>query len=607
MSQTRINPFKHEYFLGYISQVLPQFVKVHFPSSVLLNGFTHYGKEFNGGLVGNFVVIEGEKYGFLGRITELSLPESERLSLNERAFQTSDFHPTGKVEILLSFDLYDPLHAKKGLTVYPTIGAKVYVSSGELVQEYMARFGLKSDSTVEPTFLGTLVSNNSTQVKANLQALFGRHCAVVGTTGGGKSYTVSKLLESVIELNNKAILFDATGEYATFDTAKSCKIAKLGVDCYFNYSDLSITDLFVIFKPGGQVQQPILLEAITSLKLIAILEREISKYTVTEEKGIKSFGFTGKNSEQLSIDTQDGCLLKQGRKTVAFNRLCAIYSEELNDFTKTNFDISKLTKQINNECFQIFGDAWDSSLDRRNQGNASSLILRIHQVLSDPEFKKVFGFDKHGKKNIISEISDFLKKDSDSTLLRIAFDNIPFAYQIREIVANAIGAFLLRAARTGTFDPKKNIDNKPIILFIDEAHQFINKTVRDEYFENTKLEAFDLIAKECRKHGLFLCIATQMPRDIPHGTLSQIGTFVVHRLINQNDKEAIINACSSANKNTLDFLPVLGEGEAVLTGVDFPMPIIIKFDLPKYEPNSQTPKLNLASIISGVQAKAKWK
>ena len=44
-------------------------------------------------------------------------------------------------------------------------------------------------------------------------------------------------------------------------------------------------------------------------------------------------------------------------------------------------------------------------------------------------------------------------------------------------------------------------------------------------------------------------------------------------------------------KNTLDFLPILGEGEAVLTGVDFPMPIIMKFDKPKNEPNSGTPKL----------------
>ena|SRR5690606_33015515 len=81
MKDNKINPFSHEYFIGYINQVLPQYVKVHFPSSVLLGGFTYQGEEFNGGLVGNFVVIEGDNFGFLGRLVELVLPEKERLSL----------------------------------------------------------------------------------------------------------------------------------------------------------------------------------------------------------------------------------------------------------------------------------------------------------------------------------------------------------------------------------------------------------------------------------------------------------------------------------------------------------------------------------------------
>ncbi len=158
-------------------------------------------------------------------------------------------------------------------------------------------------------------------------------------------------------------------------------------------------------------------------------------------------------------------------------------------------------------------------------------------------------------------------------------------------MANSIGNILLKLARAGKFDAKKHENNAPIVVLIDEAHQFLNKSVRDEFFESSRLDAFDSIAKECRKHGLFLCIATQMPRDIPAGTLSQMGTFIVHRLINHNDKEAVANSCSSANRNTLDFLPILGEGEAILTGVDFPMPIIMKFDKPVIEPNSSTPKL----------------
>lgn len=589
---SKINPFKHEYFLGYINQVLPQYIRVHFPSSVLLNGFTHFGQEFNGGLVGSFVIIEGDKNGFLGRITEISLPESERLSLNEKAFQTSDFHPTGKIEILLSFDLYEPLKVKKGLTSYPNIGAKVFVSSGELVQEYMSRFGVKEGESSETIKLGHLVSSPSTEVKVNLQSIFGRHCAVVGTTGGGKSYTVSKLIESLIETGNKAILIDATGEYSSFDVLDDCKKCDLGIDYYFHYSNLSISDLFLMFRPSGQVQQPILLEAINSLKLASILETFKAEYNPTTVESITTYHFTGKNKEPLTIELDNGCIVKQNKTTAPFNRLCAKYSDKLNDFDKTDFKIQNLTRQINNECFQIFGDKWSNSVDTRNQGNASSLILRIHQALSDNEFRKIFGFDNNVKKDIINEIKNFIQPDNKTKLLRISFENVPFSFQIKEVLANALGMYLLKTARNGHFDFKKDIKSKPLVLFIDEAHQFVNKSIRDEYFDNTKLDSFDLVAKECRKHGLFLCIATQMPRDIPQGTLSQMGTFIVHRLINHNDKEAIGNACSSANKNTLEFLPILGEGEAILTGVDFPMPIIMKFDLPNNEPNSKTPSLN---------------
>ena len=68
-----------------------------------------------------------------------------------------------------------------------------------------------------------------------------------------------------------------------------------------------------------------------------------------------------------------------------------------------------------------------------------------------------------------------------------------------------------------------------------------------------------------------------------------MGTFIVHRLINHFDKEAIANACSSANRNILSFLPILGEGEAILTGVDFPMPLSIKVNCPEQTPDSKTP------------------
>ncbi|VVV02269.1 MULTISPECIES: ATP-binding protein [Mesonia] len=574
MTESKINPFKHEYFLGYINQVLPQYVKVHFPSSILLNGFTHFGKEFKGGLVGSFVVIEGDKFGFLGRITELQLPESERLSLNEKAFQTSDFHPTGKVEILLSFDLYNPFDVKKGLTAYPNIGAKVFVSSGELVQQYMSKFGVKNGETPNTIAIGSLVSSPETRVKINLQSIFGRHCAVVGTTGGGKSYTVSKLIESLIATGNKAILIDATGEYSNYANQPYCTSKILGDDCFFHYRNLSVSDLFVLLKPSGQVQQPILLEAIQTLKIVEIATK----------------------NNKLPTAVKDGVYIKIKKEKKPYIDLYNAYANEI-EKEYAEFNIQNLAQQLRRECVydsDKFGEVlthW-GDIDKRKWDNSTSLFLRTETLIQSTHFKSIFGFDKTGNEETeLVKILDTFFNCPDKKILRIGFDNVGFDFQAREILANAIGKYMLNKARKGNFNPSNNVKNKPVVLLIDEAHQFLNKKVKDEYFESVNLDAFDSIAKECRKYGLFLCIATQMPRDIPNGTLSQMGTFIVHRLINYNDKEAVSNACSTANKNTLDFLPILGEGEAILTGVDFPMPIIMKFDEPNIKPDSSTPKL----------------
>jgi len=73
-----MQPFNHNYFLGYVNEVTPQYLKIHFPSSILLSKFLFDGLNYAGGNVGNFIVIEGEEYGFLAQLTEIKLPDSEK-------------------------------------------------------------------------------------------------------------------------------------------------------------------------------------------------------------------------------------------------------------------------------------------------------------------------------------------------------------------------------------------------------------------------------------------------------------------------------------------------------------------------------------------------
>tara|TARA_Y100000815_G_C13103168_1_gene410239 strand:- start:286 stop:633 length:348 start_codon:yes stop_codon:yes gene_type:complete len=103
------------------------------------------------------------------------------------------------------------------------------------------------------------------------------------------------------------------------------------------------------------------------------------------------------------------------------------------------------------------------------------------------------------------------------------------------------------------------------------------------------LDAFELIAKEGRKYGLNICLATQRPRDITEGVLSQMGTLLVHRLTNDRDREVVERACGEMDRSAASFLPNLKQGEVALLGVDFPIPVTIQIDEPHQRPLSDGP------------------
>lgn len=561
-----MNPFNHNYFLGYINEVSPQYVKVHFPSSNLLEKFSHKGVFYAGGNVGNFIVIEGAEFGFLARIIEIELPDGERKTISEKAIQHDEtaFHPSGKAELLLSFSVFEPEKIEKTVSKYPAIGAKVYSCSDEQIEIYVKEFGKKkNDQENVYADLGKLTSNDA-NCKVSLNSIFGRHCAIVGTTGGGKSWTVAKLVNEVVtKTNNKVILIDATGEYSKV-TSNSLI---LGTDSYFPYQNLSIPDLFFLLRPTGQSQRPVLLEAIRSLKVIRLAKLQKSDFNANTYP-------------------------KADKAKVNYYNFYQKHIKEIEDNT-CNFDITYLIEQIKEECVYPSGYT-DKQQDPKKWGGydaktydyQTSLIGRIADLINTEIFNKLLGFQgaPTGCTSIVDGIGKFIAQ-KDEQILRLSFETIPSSFSVKEITANALASFLLNLARHNAF----RLD--PLIIVVDEAHQFLNKNIKDEFFESQTLDAFDLIAKECRKYGLFLCLATQMPRDIPIGTLSQMGTFIVHRLINELDKKSIENAASSANRSALSFLPILGEGEALLVGVDFPMPLLVKISEPEKKPQSNTPKL----------------
>jgi len=297
--------------------------------------------------------------------------------------------------------------------------------------------------------------------------------------------------------------------------------------------------------------------------------------------GLSQLGSSTENGPIIS----NGNLMKANHVRAPFLNFYYSNSSLIND-SEINFDITRLPMQIKEECAWEEDTKW-GNIYENHKANSSSLILRIQQRMEDDSFGAIFNFKNKAKEDLGEKLDDFVEVSNISKLLRVDLSEVPREKDLIEILANAIGRKLFNIAKEG------KLKTRPIICFLDEAHIFMNKTIKDEYSMEVELDSFDRIAKECRKYGLFLCLSTQRPRDIPQGVLSQMGTFVAHRLINQFDREAVEGASPEGSKNLLAFLPSLSRGEAILMGVDFPMPInlVIGKVSDTNKPNSHTPQL----------------
>ena len=573
------SPFDRERFVGYVSSVTPTSACVTFPNPKLLDRFFYDGDILQGGLVGNYIVIEGYGYGLLAKTIKVELSDKSNTYKSLANLKESTSHPVAIAEFQLSFDSFSLEGQGAGIVQYPEIGAKAYACPASILSKLIDDFGRPLDSDNPPDDLlelACLDSNPSKRIRISANALLSRHCAIVGTTGSGKSYTTGKLIEELCKKDNaKIIILDATGEFEDFATEPYCQRLAFGDggDTYFPYQQLTENDLFALFRPSGQSQEPTLQQAIRSLKL-AKLEPEAS-----------------------FVD--EGLIKKPGLSKKEFGEKYTEHLEEI-EGAEADFDINKLMQQIEYECvydsggsfsapdFSVWGKKNDSMFSY-----CSSLIKRVSNLRAKTDISKLFGFNEShisGYKKFLDEFEDFYK--GDKKLLVVDLSKISSEANVKDIFSNAVGRYLLEGVRKQA-DLFKEFTKKPLILMVDEAHQIfeINK-VKDEYSNEFKLDAFEKIAKESRKFGLFLCLSTQRPADIPAGVLSQMGTFIAHRLINERDIQAIRNSVQDSSAGVLSFLPSFKKGQALLTGNEFPMPIVIQTnEIEGVKPRSRTPIL----------------
>lgn len=549
--------------VGVVSNVSAYAVKVNLAHAGKVGGHYIDAHRYGKGEVGELVLIEGQQSILLGRITEVTLPDRDRNEITQNFDGLSKVDAIGVVRLLGSIHPIN-LKIQAGISSYPRLGDRVFSAPGHFVSRIptLTDNGIETQAPAVTLQLGVVSGDTGFPLSVTPEKLFGRHCAILGSTGGGKSWTTARILDECRRHRAKIVLLDATAEYRSL-SGTDIHHRHLGQPLHTASGSVGVTlpptnftegDFIALFQPSGKTQGPKLREAIKSLRL-AKLAPEIAP---------------------------NGYIRKINSPKADYRRILNIGNNAaLIEDPSQEFDVHLLVRQIVQECCfpesNANSDHWGAASNELSY--CSSLLTRIVAITRSSALASVFDVDPKPH-TLAASLDAFL--ESDATVLRLCMSAIGYEFGAREVIANAIGRMLLQRARHEVFR------ERPLLVILDEAHNFLGKSVGGEDY-TFNLDAFELIAKEGRKYGLNICMATQRPRDITEGVLSQMGTLLVHRLTNDRDREVVERACGEIDRAAAAFLPNLKQGEVALVGVDFPIPVTIQIDRPRQPPLSDGP------------------
>jgi len=535
--------------------------------------------------VGHYVVIPVGADLIIGIVTSLKVEEHEPLarrqisqSLQSDIWRIIDISLVGTI-FPAKEDNGVTSKFERGVLNYPTIDDPIWFISQD---ELMTIFGFdKSKDPNKYLYIANLSSDTSLTVSLDINKLFGLHGAVLGSTGAGKSCTVAAIIQDI--LDNKKIngslvfpsarflILDINGEYGNaFKGRDDCKVftVKKPVaneqDCLtIPYWLFNFQEFRLLFTPSAQTQLPRLRAAIQFLR--------------TNPEGYHDDWV--KLEEVLTgPDLQDVFDVIQNFFQASGNRSA---DEPL------YFPIDKLVHVVRDMSIRLrnmqFNNKWDfyPTRDTREAEYLATMVERIRSYILDCAFQVVFD-PTQGKEYKLSEFRRLLVGENRRRVTILDLSFVPPL--LLPTITNLIGRIVYEI-----FQSAVDRAAKPFVLVLEEAHNYLPRKSDEE--QPDVGTPFERIAKEGRKFGVGLILASQRPGELSETALSQCGTLIVHRLTNPVDKSIIRSAVSDVDEDILRMLPSLANRHAVILGeaVRAPAKAIINYLPDERRPKSEDP------------------
>jgi DNA helicase HerA-like ATPase len=404
----------------------------------------------------------------------------------------------------------------------------------------------------------TLSSNPKVKVPINGNKFFNKHIAIVGSTGSGKSHTLATIIQKAISTKNGAfslnnshvVLFDIHSEYkSAFPDANYIGISNLVLP-YWLLNSEELEEFLLDTESNDHNQRYVFKEAVVNNR---------KKY------------FKGSDTDKALIH----------------------YDSPL------YFDINEILEQAiakNDEVIdtgEVYSSGEKKGLPKTVQGSLhgklTNFVNRLENKVNDTRLKFLLG---ESSKSITFEqtlqsLLGYVKGERFNVTI-IDLSGVPF--EVLSITVSLISRLLfeygyfykrLRSAR----NPDEGINNDvPILLVYEEAHKYVPNSELLKFRASKK--SIERIAKEGRKYGVTLLLASQRPSEISETIFSQCNNFIAMRLTNPVDQGYVQKLLPDTLGTLINQMTSFRQGEALLVGESIVLPSVVQIDRCEKQPSS---------------------
>jgi len=554
-------------YLGHIIRVDSGTVEAEVSNEIPSAAPIINGRLYKIGQIGTFIKIPIGNITIYGIVSSVSNTPSKSDEFNLKYSFGSRFLTIQLVGEKVGEDDFE-----KGVGTYPTINDEVHIV---VEKDLFDIYGKKDEGSIE---IGKHSSSENLSVYADLHKLVLRHCAILGSTGSGKSNTTVSILKAILEdyQGSRVILVDPHGEYASaFPDAKVLKINEAANPLFIPFWLMSFDELsyFLIGAKPSDDQKP-------DYRAFRDLVTNLKKANCTLKAGVV-------NPDFVTADSPIPFSARQLWHEMNYWLNATFSTTNKDDQTKATAHI------INNGDAENLTPAQFTPYPPNNTAPFKSKHQEFYSYekkilsrLRDSRFDFLFNPGDYKDASSPKDLHNLLNEwiGSDKKLAILDLSGVPF--EVLDVTVGLITRFVYDSMFWGRHETYTG-KNRPLLLAYEEAHNYLNKSYNNSYSK----EAVEKVFKEGRKFGLGALVISQRPSEISETILAQVGTFIALRLTNSGDQSIVKNSAPDNLNSLIDLLPSLRTGEAIIVGEAIKIPSRVRLKLNVPRPTSDDPKL----------------